>query len=676
MFKLVRLKIRRALPIVVLIMVLMIGNILAYFTDMDTATNEFTTGRISIDLQEPNWDPGQGGELVPGYEIPKDPQVLNDGINDAFVFVTVDVPYQNVTTTDEEGNKLQPTDTELFSYDVKDGWVQVGEPDIDTENNIIKYVYAYSKDGELTPLKPEDTTTTIFDFIQFEDVIEDEGLEDTKLDVVVKAYGIQTDNIDGGKTSPEDVWPIVDKSEINEYDTDIALEDIVIDYGLPVTIEASKLGDEPVVEELSYATHGTVEIDGDSSKGNFKVTYTLTEMLSEMDTVHLVTESGEEYTFNVIPATTMYYEENFNNLITFTGSGWKGELKDDKYTNYKQELGTVGNNIGSVYGFDKAYLEDHTDSNGTSYYGDTSNGTIRFIYTFTGTGTSFFARTSPNTGYMQIKLYKGTESTGSNYISIIYNDTYYKYENSNEINDANTLYNIPVYTESDLPYGTYTVVATIAKKGTSVGRPNGSGNEFYLDGIRIYNPANNGYNNEIIKNAYLIDNEAYPEHFEIRDKILEQGSFNNGFSEINGAVFMENNSTTNDIVNYENDGPKNEVYLKNNQKIAFRLSNENSDNISAVHLGAKAPFKKGASVKVYEYGKEVKTINVNTSMDMYYDITDYITWEDGNTGLIVIECNGEEGAVASITNMKITYKDESAGTTSALITKDDIDKLI
>ena len=653
-----------------LIFVLLIGNILAYFTDADTTTNEFTTGRISIDLQEPSWDPSLGGELVPGYEIPKDPQVLNDGINDAYVFVTTEVPYQKVTTTDENGNKLQPTDTKLFSYNVGEEWVEVGEPTINTESSTVQHVYAYAKNNKLTTLEPGETTEPLFDNIKFEDIVSDEGLEEIDLNVGVSAYGIQTKNINGGKTDPDSVWPIVYKST-----GPVSLEDIVIDFGLPVEITLSKLGKDPVVEELSYATYGTVEIDGDSSKGDFTITYTLTKLLDDVDTVHLITENGKEYTFNVIPATTMYYEENFNNLITFTGSGWKGELKDDKYTNYKQELGTVGNNIDSVYGFDNAYLEDHTDSNGTSYYGDTSNGAIRFIYTFTGTGTSFFARTSPNTGYMQIKLYKGTESTGSNCISITYNDTYYKYENSNEINDENTLYNIPVYTESDLPYGTYTVVATIAKKGTSVGRPNGSGNEFYLDGIRIYNPANNGDNNEIIKNAYLIDNEAYPEHFEIRDKILEQGSFNNVFSEINGAVFMENNSTTNDIVNYENDGPKNEVYLKNNQKIAFRLSNENSDNISAVHLGAKAPFKKGASVKVYEYGKEVKTINVNTSMDMYYDITDYITWDDGETGLIVIECNGEEGEVASITNMKITYKDEPTSKTSAVINSRDINDL-
>ena len=60
-------KLKISIVAMAMVFVLLIGNILAYFTDADTATNEFTTGRISIDLQEPNWDPSLGGELVPGY---------------------------------------------------------------------------------------------------------------------------------------------------------------------------------------------------------------------------------------------------------------------------------------------------------------------------------------------------------------------------------------------------------------------------------------------------------------------------------------------------------------------------------------------------------------------------------------------------------------------------------
>lgn len=61
--------------------VLAIGGISAYFTDGDTATNTFTVGKVSIDLQEPNWNPPK--DITPNQEIKKDPQIKNDGINDA-----------------------------------------------------------------------------------------------------------------------------------------------------------------------------------------------------------------------------------------------------------------------------------------------------------------------------------------------------------------------------------------------------------------------------------------------------------------------------------------------------------------------------------------------------------------------------------------------------------------
>ena len=41
------------------------GGIMAYFTDADTAVNEFTVGKIELDLQEPDWDPDTGKNITP-----------------------------------------------------------------------------------------------------------------------------------------------------------------------------------------------------------------------------------------------------------------------------------------------------------------------------------------------------------------------------------------------------------------------------------------------------------------------------------------------------------------------------------------------------------------------------------------------------------------------------------
>ena len=92
---------------------LSVGGIMAYFTDGDTATNTFTVGKVSIDLQEPGWVPPTG--ITPEQEFKKDPQIKNDGINDVYVFMKVIVPYANVVTANHDGSKNAATDTELFS---------------------------------------------------------------------------------------------------------------------------------------------------------------------------------------------------------------------------------------------------------------------------------------------------------------------------------------------------------------------------------------------------------------------------------------------------------------------------------------------------------------------------------------------------------------------------------
>lgn len=202
--------------------VLMVGGIMAYFTDGDTATNTFTVGRVSIDLQEPNWDPDSVTEITPEAEYAKDPQVKNDGKNDLYTFIQVAVPYANVKTADEEGAVIEAADTQLFSWDVNDGWIQVGEKVDDTENHTYTYVYAYvGEDASAMQAVAEGVTTpAVFDYVRFANVIEDEGLEGVNLDIAVNSYAIQTDNlndkdadIDGdnsdGVSSPEAVWAVV-----------------------------------------------------------------------------------------------------------------------------------------------------------------------------------------------------------------------------------------------------------------------------------------------------------------------------------------------------------------------------------------------------------------------------------------------------------------------------------
>lgn len=200
---------------------LAIGGISAYFTDGDTATNTFTVGKVQIDLQEPHWDPDLAKDITPLQELKKDPQIKNDGINDAYVFLQVVVPYANVTVAQQDGTKAPAkADTELFSYDVKDGWVEIGDGQKDPEAKTVTHLYAYGTNTEMTALAKDAVTGSLFDWVRFANVVEDEGLEATTQNIKVNAYAIQTDNIndgkddlDGvnndGKVAPADVWAVL-----------------------------------------------------------------------------------------------------------------------------------------------------------------------------------------------------------------------------------------------------------------------------------------------------------------------------------------------------------------------------------------------------------------------------------------------------------------------------------
>lgn len=81
-------------------MVTAISGTLAYLTSTDTATNTFTVGNVSIDLEEPNWNPENIPALLPGVKIEKDPQITNTGRTDAWVWMEITLPTDLMTYID------------------------------------------------------------------------------------------------------------------------------------------------------------------------------------------------------------------------------------------------------------------------------------------------------------------------------------------------------------------------------------------------------------------------------------------------------------------------------------------------------------------------------------------------------------------------------------------------
>lgn len=199
----------------VLTVCLTIGGVIAYLTDTDTKTNTFTVGDVSLELQEPGWNEEDGKDLRPNKTLNKDPQIYNNGVNEEFVFMEVVIPYRNIITANLDGTKNEKQDTELYSYSINSGWMQLGSVKVDTDKQTKTYLYVYGTDTECTALEKNTKTSALFNQVTFANIVEDQGLEGETLEIVVNAYGIQTTDINGGKTSPADVWSVLSNQLIS-----------------------------------------------------------------------------------------------------------------------------------------------------------------------------------------------------------------------------------------------------------------------------------------------------------------------------------------------------------------------------------------------------------------------------------------------------------------------------
>lgn len=374
----------------------------------------------------------------------------------------------------------------------------------------------------------------------------------------------------------------------------------------------------------------------------------------------------------VIPATTVYYEDTFVNFTSYTNN-----VKDEKIAwttdgtavNATQAQDRPGESQISAsldadnnYGYDKAYADMSTYSLGSAHMitvDSSKRGEATF--TFYGTGFDVIGLTSNTTGTLIVQVYSGSSASGTPVKSTVV-DTYYgyTYENgkwilSNET--ENTLYQVPVIKIADLEYGQYTA-KIIAGYNEYFDHTATSGKyDLYIDAIRIYDPTGNL--NDTANEAYVKDGEGWPEYSELRNQIIDEGTFNalEGDTSVSGVVFIDGDAEVGNaqISDYTNYGPNNELYLATGQAVAFDLNaTAKAGEVSKVQIAIKTVGGTG-SVEVYGVdanGNITECIDgtISTATDMYYDITEL----NGKT-VVIRNTGSESDAIVSITNVKTTY---------------------
>lgn len=366
----------------------------------------------------------------------------------------------------------------------------------------------------------------------------------------------------------------IDKTKINmQY---------VVDFGAKVNVPLSDLVDE---DAIASVTNVEVSANATVSDDRSVITYTPVRALTGMDvvTVKITYNSGSSETRQLafVPATTIYYEETF----VEGGTGATNlETPQEKAKPGDTQIASAAN-----YGYDSIYAKDGAMSSN----GSTDIKGITKEFTFTGTGVDIYANTSADTGTMMIFVKKDDKV-----IKIVSVDTKMK----NGSTDATAGQevdgkNVPVATLNMGTYAKYTVVIQGVKTGKEDLKP------VYFDGYRVYNTLND----DSSAATYAQDKEANPSYCELRDQVLHAinvdsviGNKGDGTSQyakqvakntlsqvyassgitnaISAIVLSKENADGNSsVINPDpqdllDNGPKNELYLRNGQIVTFKLN--------------------------------------------------------------------------------------------------------
>lgn len=440
----------------------------------------------------------------------------------------------------------------------------------------------------------------------------------------------------------------------------------VVDFGVPLNITPADIGVK-VTDGSNYwtdaqctgAKYGLINIAPGQG-----LTYTATKPMQGVETlqVTLATGTGENekttHTIYLIPATTVYYEQN---VATYS-DGWSlngTAIAADKYQQ-TQPGRTQGYNN---FGFDQYYEQNQQGADGSVMY-TTKPGESAQL-TFKGTGMELYLRTqnANNTtkpsdeaaqdvtdhSYMLVQVYASDTADANSLKRMSFVDV-----NNLFVESKNGYgYNTPCWTVDGMIYGTYTVVVRYVK-GTTYG--------LAIDGFRVTNTLNPS---DATTNGFYADvYEANMQTSEIRNMVLAQANVSNaifgmsapmyqvGVNEvldavfddkdvISGAAIIASNGTVNTNVTVDKDlvniGPKNEIYLQQGQAVVMELTG----NYASVQVGMRSLT--GETVK-YQINSE-PTKEMNSTVDMYYKVKLV-------EGKLVIQ--NLSGGILALTRLKVT----------------------
>lgn len=624
---------------------------------------------------EDQYQPGEPGASVVDNVLKENPFQMNSDMVGADPDIWTTQFYVPMRAEQGENGELG----QLYTYDV-------------SEETIDGYVTFY--------YKPDDYTIYILNFqismlMADDTVVIDYGLP-VAVDVLdndaLGSYQIAGELAGVAQYDAEKLHKTFDQTTaLTQHEQQLSYGKATIDAPKGVVAETSETDVKPETPE----TDGKAETSETNAAYKRDVYYvpdtmqmdSLERMLYVVALDSKYVKNGQNYItgeLSIIPATEIFYEDNFGAIKPNPGytkddteivwTPLTGEGSDTQQDTDRPGSAELGKLWDDSYGNDTHYEKDATYSNGTAWYvevGEDTKTSPSVEFAFTGTGFDLISVTSGDTGYVLIEVYdKGNKLVRRSVI-----DTYYGYVYDAEkdewivdenADNSNALYQVPIAKVDGLGWGEYSVkVMPVYEKAFDHHYQEGGQDNsytFYLDAIRVYNPANpSGNAYEDIKDVYLEDGEFNPHFKEIRDILLDANN-TSAVTEI-GAVFVDGHGTLTDIEDYKAYGPKNEVYLAPGQAISFNLETTSEDIPDKLQLSAK--LESGSSTQmtielaVPDQDKQwvsfrAKTYTIETAYDLYYEFGEQCVWEAQKN---------EAGEVVYKTKFPIVIRNSSSSTT-------------
>ena len=442
------------------------------------------------------------------------------------------------------------------------------------------------------------------------------NVTDVKDSVYVLDYGLAADLTDSNELLKNDTLTVPGRN------TDSSL----IAVGKDGTYSSNEITFTGETDNVVDGQNGTFTLNEQ------KLTYKPTDFMEEVDTVQVavnvyekditpskitgtlnINSEVEMYkNVNVLPATVVYYEDDFP-AIKYKGIDYTIE-QDGTVTNLEVK-GTNSNISGGTssglnqgvdqkenYGHDNVYeVANNTDSSAgtlkTITINEDNSGTVAY-FEFKGTGFELISRTTAEAGATIIVTVKDSSGNVVKRIPVITEfDNYYTGEGGDE-----KIYQVPVIRVDDLALNTYTVEITgILKRDYTGETPKVVDSYLYVDGLRIYQPLGaenenytpeeNGADFTEIRNLIADGAVAVVEWLDDVTTSVSSGTHtwvenkNNddaiGDAGENGTVIEDNVvSSVDDYLLY---GPNNEVYIDGTFSQGALMFYVEEDSDSEVH---------------------------------------------------------------------------------------------